>query len=1141
MKKSVNSRIIFGFCCAIGLVLTVGILSHLTFRQQTRQALLVKHTYRVINQLELIQKLLFEMETGRRGFRSTNDKRFLQPYTEARMQMNAATETLAALTFDNPAQQDRVRRLNTDIYTLDTLWLNINSEELYKTDSQRLSITLRERTYMDIIRKDIGDIMLEEQSLLAQREKENTGAVSLASFALIIGTLLTLVVVVIMIVVIISELRTRKKAQLALEDNFRQLDEVNKTTKEQNWLLTGVGRINNSIQDIRDLNALAGSCLEAITTYLQLPAAALYLYEEDAQQLQLRAFVGLSGAKYLSGVHLQEGLAGQAASKKNVSLITDIPGDFWKLQSTSGAALPDSILYVPLWLEQKLIGLVELCSFKALAERNTKLMEESSNNITMAINAASANEKIYKLLSQVQEQKEELETQQEELRQSNEELIRQSEILQASEEELRVQGEELRQVNLEMERKNDAIEVSRQALAIKAQELEQSSRYKSEFLANMSHELRTPLNSVLILAKLLGDNKTGNLNDKQTEYAHIIHKSGTDLLNLINDILDLSKIEAGKIDMVFEDVPFTAIAEDLKQLFRVVADEKKIQFSVTVAEDLPPAIHTDKQRLEQIIKNLLSNAFKFTPKDGNVQVSFFRKSAQHCGISVRDSGVGIPADKQQIIFEAFRQADGTTNRKYGGTGLGLSISRELTRKLGGELRLVSAPDAGSTFSIYLPLHFTGIPAEETVKPVLIATPAKELQYQSAEHISLQEEVADDRDLIQKGDPVILIIEDDKHFAAIVRDFARSKQYKTVVALQGDEGLYYVHHYRPAAIILDLHLPVVDGKTILYTLKNVPELSGIPVHVISSEDTTKTELVHARQFIRKPVAEADLEALFLDINGMIRLHFKKILVVSDEQLLNGQILNALGDERHPGIGYDHITGYNNFRKQPDLESYDCVILDIHADIKGGIACLQTVRELMGGQVPVIAFLETDISSNEELQLNKYANTIIRNTRMAADRLLDEMELFLYKIGETVQQEPMSRTVINGSDKSLKGKKVLLADDDMRNVFALSSMLESEEMEIITAADGREALELLRQYPDTDIVLMDIMMPEMDGYEAMEQIRADKSFRSDLPVIALTAKAMEQDREKCIRHGASDYITKPVDNEKLLSLMRVWLAE
>lgn len=755
---------------------------------------------------------------------------------------------------------------------------------------------------------------------------------------------------------------------------------------------------------------------------------------------------------------------------------------------------------------------------------NDKVLTDKRNK-ELNITLTKANEEL-------QVSKENLETQEEELRQINEELTQQTEELKASEEELKTQEEELRQINAEMERKADILEEAHKELESKAVELEAASRYKSEFLANMSHELRTPLNSVMILATLLKENKTKNLTEKQIEYARIIHKSGGDLLNLINDILDLSKIEAGKVEIHHEQVRVTDIAYDMEQLFTVLANEKKIHFEIKLDHGIPELISTDRQRAEQILKNLLANAFKFTPAGGKVTLSFSNQE-DYLSIAVIDTGIGIPAEKQQLIFEAFQQADGSTTRRFGGTGLGLSISKELIKRLDGAITVSSKTDIGSTFTVYLPVkRGTALPKPDIRPPMPVVT-------YNPEKVKQQTIVADDKLETKPGEQSLLIIEDDPVFATHVKKFAQQRGYKTIVAISGDEGIFYARKYKPAAIILDLGLPVIDGRNVLNIIKSDKDLKHIPVHVVTADDRPDLPVGSIESYIQKPVKTNELERAFSDIETYIHEHYKSILIVSlnDDIILN--MFETLTSEKNEGVVYDTVMSFEDAEKAASQKQYDCIIADIGPNLQKGIASLEELKKISGEHTYIITCLEEDISSTDEKNLKKYANSVIRKSTLATNRLMDEVELFLHKVSTAAKIE-VPASYGQEFDNSLNGKKVLIADDDMRNIFALTALLEQQGMTVIAAEDGKEALDMLEHNNDVDIVLMDLMMPGMDGYEAIKHIRANEKYRK-LPVLALTAKAMADDREKSIMAGASDYITKPVDNNKLFSLMRVWLTQ
>lgn len=1154
MKLSSIKRLYIGTGFAFFLLITLGIIAFRTIQNQFDEAQRVRHSYRVLKHIAMTEQLLIDMETGRRGFRSTNETRFLKPYYEAVGKIGPSVQTIKNLISDNPEQTERVVGVERSIRDLMEYWRELGADASRYTKADIIRVTDGEKVRMDQIRQQLGDMVEVEELLLKNREKESDSAVISAINVFGFGGVFLLGLGAVIVSLFAFEMNKRKKAEVHLQQNLDELEQLNQVSTEKNWMLTGMALVNNSVQGVGDSDSLAQEVLQTLTRYLEVQAGGFYCYEEEQKRLDLNAFVALP-AKVPQSYGLQEGLVGQAAMDREIVVTNHVPADYWTISSGSGRAVAGQLIFAPLWYKKELKGVVELASFQPLSSAQLDFLQTVSNNIAIALNSADARKKVNRLLEQVQDQKEALEHQQEELRQSNEELTRQAEILQASEEELKVQEEELRQINAELEEKNEAVEVGRQTLALKARELEETGRYKSEFLANMSHELRTPLNSVLILAKMLLENKANNLTSKQIEYANVIHKSGSDLLNLINDILDLSKIEAGKIDMEAENASVSGIVRDQEQLFSVVADQKGVQLITKVDESVPATLFIPRQRLEQVIKNLLSNAFKFTPQGGTITLAFTThkpmrgftneplvKAQRLLAVSVTDTGIGISADKQQLIFEAFQQADGSTSRKYGGTGLGLSISKELVKRMGGEMRLQSEAGQGSTFTVYLPLSEEASGNPQRTAPEAEKEPKSQPVSPSLAHlpttIEEQNTLQDDRNSLLKEDKVMLIVEDDPVFAGIVQDYARAKNYKTIVALRGDEGIYYARKYKPSAIILDMQLPVVDGWSVLNWLKNDDSLKSIPVHVMSAADEPLSGIGSALAYIRKPVDKNDLEKAFGRISDHLQGQIKKVLVLSGNYLNDDSLQEVIG-QRQFDLECDYASTNGEALEKLGQQTYDCLIVDMGGDLEKGVQQLKALREAMSSEaLPVIIYMDKDLKPADEWQLKKLSDVVIRESSQAIDRLMDELELFLYKVQE-VQTKELPKPLMEIDDQSLQGKKVLLVDDDMRNVFALSTLLEEQQMTVVTAVDGKEALELLQENPDTDIVLMDIMMPEMDGYEATRRIRTDLK-RLHLPIIALTAKAMPGDREKTIEAGASDYITKPIDSGRLFSLMRVWLS-
>lgn len=1136
MKKSLPIRLYAGLAFAIIIVLLVVFFTIQALQKQEQQAKLVSQSVKVIQKTRDIRYALLQMRGGRRAYWLTGDEKFLSYYYSGNTTIPNNMKDLSAEVSDNPVQTFNTNQLDSALSSLFTFWSSRGKISADLSKEKMNTITTEEENRLNSVYSVFETIKAEEQRLLFIRE--NTLAQhNVETKTLIIGgTIFLIIVVLILVNAVIATLKSRIRAGNRLQTNLSEMEKVHALGEEKNWVLTGVANITDSIQSVDGKNNLNKDIITSVVNYMELPAGAIYLADEEDNSLSMAEAVAVSSSarvKFEIGV----GIVGNAALKRDITIIRNIPSDYWKIESATGSTSgKGAIACVPLWVAENLKGVIELGSLNEFTPKQLLLLEAVTTNLATAIHTRQTTIKINKLLEQVQEQKESMLSQQEELRQTNEELSKQAEELQASEEELRTQEEELREINSELHERNDTVENARQALILKAGELEATSKYKSEFLANMSHELRTPLNSVLILAKLLADNNLNNLQPKQIEYAKIIHKSGSDLLQLINDILDLSKIEAGKVELMVEEVAIDSIVMDLTQLFNVVASEKEIRYETRMGNNIPKTIHTDKQRAEQVLKNLLSNAFKFTPKGGSITLSFENRDQfdrKRIGISVADSGIGISGAKQQLIFEAFQQADGSTSRQYGGTGLGLSISKELVRLLGGEIEVSSEEGKGSVFTIILP-H------ELKIERPIVSDLETPLTSASTDNVTEQKKVEDDRGQLQGSAKTMLIIEDDENFATILKDFARDKGYKTIVALKGDEGLHYARKYKPDAIILDIQLPVIDGWSLLKLLKADESLNSIPVHIISAFDDSRLHTAGALAYVKKPIDREGLEKAFSTIGIYLDEHIKKVLIISASHFKD-ESLKQLFKEKHSDIMFVQVANVEEAKEKLKDEKYACLIADIGNNVADGMQDLQQIhQELHDHSIPVIIYLDTDISPADELQLKKISDVIVRDSPSVNSRLKDELELFLFKVQEVDQQQEQKSYSVQVNDASLVGKKVLVVDDDMRNVFALTNALEMHQMEVVPAADGKESLRILEADQSIDIVLMDIMMPEMDGYEAIKKIRAGTSMRN-VPIIALTAKAMGGDREKCITAGASDYITKPVDVQKLLSLMRVWMAQ
>jgi signal transduction histidine kinase/DNA-binding response OmpR family regulator len=921
--------------------------------------------------------------------------------------------------------------------------------------------------------------------------------------------------------------------------------------EEKLWISEGMEKISESLRGEKTLKEVAQDALDALTSYIGGQVGLLYVCYNDYLQFSAGyAIDNIHGVP--SQISMGETLVGQSAQQRKLLQLKNLPPDFIKIKTGTGEAAPQNALLIPLVHNDSLEGVVEIASLEEFSPQTLSFISQVSSAIGIALQTAKSRARLQELLEQTQTQAEELQAQHSELENINAELEAQTEKLQASEEELKVQQEELVQANQELEERSRLLEERNQLIVErnmeiqqKARELEQSTKYKSEFLANMSHELRTPLNSVLLLSRLLAENNENNLTKEQVEYAEVIQTSGQGLLSLIDEILDLSKIEAGKMHLEYHPVLLNEIVNDMKALFTPVAREKKVDFVVRVDEQLPSQIETDKMRLEQVLKNLLSNALKFTSQ-GFVQmnISSLKENPSFICFSVKDTGIGIPKEKQALIFEAFQQADGSTRRKYGGTGLGLSISRELTKLLGGEIKVSSEAGKGSEFTIYLPISKHVV----APKPVAEAPVANEMQEPLPEPSkkgfrieTIPENLPDDRKAVAGNDKTILIIEDDTAFAKALLEYTHQKGYKGLVAVRGDEGIDLAKQYLPVGILLDIQLPVKDGWEVMEELKSDPATRHIPVHVMSSIEAKKeSRMKGAVDFINKPIAFEQMQEVFKKIEEVLSKESKKVLIVEE----NPKHAKALAYFLETFEVATEIS--NTVDKGVDAlgkDEVDCVILDMGIPDQHAYATLEEVKKKPGLEgLPIIIFTGKALSKTEEMRIKQYADSIVIKTAQSYQRILDEVSLFLHLVEENKQAEkaPSKYKRLGALNEVLSNKKILVTDDDVRNIFSLTKALEIHDMKVITAVDGKEALKQLEENPDTDVVLMDIMMPEMDGYEAMQKIRKKREFKN-LPIIAVTAKAMSGDREKCIQAGASDYISKPVDIDQLLSLLRVWLYD
>ncbi|MGW9124670.1 response regulator [Paenibacillus chitinolyticus] len=966
-----------------------------------------------------------------------------------------------------------------------------------------------------------------------------------------------------------------------LEELMHNERTFNKQNEDQAWLKSNVANMSMLLQDQTNMHDLTNRFISEASRMIGATFGAVYLLEREGMRTRLvlssaYAFDKDPADNLLPEFALGQGLVGQAAADGRRIMVQDEVDTYLTIQSSFGQLDAKYLVVEPVVSEEEVGAVVEFAGLKMLSENELDLLEQLTENLAVSIGRIRSRERVEELLrmsqaltEELQSQSEELISQQEELRTSNEKLEEQTKALKASEELLQSQQEELEQNNEELLRKtkqlqtqvqetelaNRQIEEAKEALEKQAFELAMASKYKSEFLANMSHELRTPLNSMLILSQMLAENKDSNLYDKQVEYAETIHSSGSDLLKLINDVLDLSKVEAGKVEVQAEYVLVPDIMETIQRSFEQVARKKALGFEITIDGGVPRMLYTDSMRLEQILRNLLSNAFKFTSQ-GSVLLHVYpvQEGEPQIAFSVKDTGIGIAEEKQQIIFEAFQQADGTTSRQFGGTGLGLSISKQLASLLGGTIEICSREGEGSTFTLFIPhrkyservggsAEAAAAGQEQQALPLPDAPAVPQLPAPAPVPVkpapkAAQREVEDDRGSITENDKVLLIVEDDVHFMNVLVDMARSRGFKALVAMQGDIGLQMAKEYKPDGIILDIQLPIVDGWSILVQLKNNAETRHIPVHVMSVVDEVHQGLsMGAIAYMRKPSSKDVLEQAFIELEGFIDQNLRKLLLVEDDPVQMNNLIELI---RHDDVLIEVATTADEAIVKLRERHFDCMVLDIGLADHSAFDLLERIKaEEELRRLPIVIYTEKEYDKKDEMRLKKYAESIIIKNVKSPERLLDETALFLHRVEETLPEEKkriLQR--LHSSEAVFAGKKVLLVDDDIRNVFALSNLLEGYNMKVLFAETGRQALSILEKEPDLDLVLMDIMMPEMDGYEAMKEIRSMPQF-DNLPIIALTAKAMRDDREKCIRAGASDYITKPINNDQLMSLIRVWL--
>ncbi|WP_432670794.1 response regulator [Flavobacterium sp. SM2513] len=1145
---------------------------------------MVNHTQEVIYNLNDSQRIILDTQSGVRGFLVTGNDIFLDRYLQSSLEVNENIDKLEKLTTDNNRQQISIRALKTE----QQRFYNYLKEKVY-LKRQGLAIGIDDlnqgKAMMDSLRSIYNQMESEELALLKIRtdKSENYGIYS--SILILFAALIAIIVSILFFVRILNDFKKRSQLTKLLEENDLEtarrismvsiaaekitrgdysikvedvdgdlgsiglsLNQMSESLQEnfdklasREWIKAGFAELNEVMIGEKNLNVLTKDIIKCLAEYTGSSAGVFYLAENES----LFAASGYSFIPESSRERLKfgEGLTGQAAVSKKLIELKSFENQNVTITYALGELKPKHIIAFPI-IDGFVVGVIELASVRNFTDLEIEYLNNVANNIAIAVKAAENRKRVQELLEETEAQSEELKVQHSELEGMNADLETQTEKLQASEEELRVQQEELQQTNEELAERSTLLEERNVEIQKKSEDLELTTRYKSEFLANMSHELRTPLNSILLLSRLLSENNDMNMNAEQIEFAKVIQSSGNGLLGLIDEILDLSKIEAGKMELENTDILVEDISTNLHNLFNLVAKEKKIDFKISNSQ-APLLIKTDQGRLEQILKNLISNALKFTD-EGTVSLEIIKHPTEKNKVQfiVKDTGIGIPFAKQPLIFEAFQQADGSTKRKYGGTGLGLSISRELSKLLGGEITLASQLNTGSIFTLTIPIVpenynavTTNLDAEQTLDEREYELRSKKIEDRN-KYISnvIPESVPDDRDYIVENDKVILIVEDDVNFAKSLLEFTRDRGYKGVVTVRGDYALNLALNYKPLGVLLDIQLPIKSGWEVMEELKSNPLTKHIPVHIMSSHKLKQESLLKgAVNFLDKPVAFEKLPEIFKRIEHYVNRESQKVLIIEDNTKHASALSSFLESNNIKSDIKSKIEDGIAALQNPEM---DCVILDMGIPDKHAYEILDNIKKNKEFEnLPVIVFTGKSLSMIEEQKIRKYADSIVVKTAYSYQRMLDEVSLFLHLMEDGKQD---NHKKLNKLNNVLKGKTVLVVDDDVRNIYSLTKALESVKMNVITAIDGNEAIKAMEQNKTIDVVLLDMMMPNMDGYETATMIRKNKKWKN-LPVIAVTAKAMTGDRDKCINAGASDYITKPVDVDQLLSLLRVWLYD
>ncbi|WP_294296375.1 response regulator [uncultured Chryseobacterium sp.] len=1202
MPKKIIRNLQFGVGFSLIILMASSVASYFSIQNQMNHRESVGKSRRAVTAVKDVMLSLLDAETGNRGYQLTGQESFLEPFNRSLADYSKTFQYARSLEITDPHQKKLLDELEQNVKH------NLASLKLFVQNRRKGMLMTKQqiqesKAYMDRSRQIVKEFSQYEENQLAIKNRDLNRSSNTTVMFIIFSAIAAIIVTTVFYLKLRSDLIRREKLEKMLrakdleisrrvsaiqkianrvangdysqkvvdtaEDDLGDLVEsLNHMTEslklsfdtinKSDWRQKGLAILNESLVGNKTVKEVATSALHQLIEYGKCINGSIYMYDDGLLRL-ITAFGLENNMKKV--FEPGEGMVGQTFVSEKTQVYNNLHEDDFVVTFASSTIQIYGIMLIPIVADGSVIGIMELGSTSNYEQDRIDYFVECSRNIGIALSAAKGREKEQQLLEETQAQSEELQVQHSELENLNTELEAQTQKLQASEEELKVQQEELMQANAELEERSRLLEEKNHLIAErnneiqkKVEELALSTKYKSEFLANMSHELRTPLNSILLLSRLMAENPDENLNEDQIESAKVIQSSGSSLLTLIDEILDLAKIESGKMTLEYQDVVIDDVVKDLKNLFNPVFQEKKLQFNIDIEADVQKNIQTDRLRVDQVLRNLLSNALKFT-KIGSIDLNIKKDPVKKDFIvfSVKDTGIGIAEDKQKIIFEAFQQADGSTKRKFGGTGLGLSISREIARLLGGELVLKSKVDEGSEFSLIIPVKEAAEikPAENEQSLVkTIREDVEEIQHildegeeevkKEVNTLAIPENVDDDRNGIKKDDKVILIIEDDTNFAKALLKYARLQNYKAVIEVRGDRGLAAALQYKPHAILLDIQLPVKDGWQVMDDLKSNADTRNIPVHMMSSLHVKKESLMKgAIDFISKPVALDQMTEVFKKIEEALKKGPQKVLIV-EENAKHASALSYFLSNFNISLSVENNV--EDSVKALTSDRVDCVILDIGSSKGNEYQIVESIKSYDGLEnLPIIIFTERNLSKSEELKIKQYADSIVVKTAHSYQRILDEVGLFLHLVEEKNNSiETVRNKALGSLTEVLSGKKILITDDDVRNIFSLTKALEKYKVEAVVAMDGKHALQQIKENPDVDVILMDMMMPELDGYETIKEIRKMPKF-ARLPIIAITAKSMIGEREKCITAGASDYISKPVDIDQLLSLLRVWLYE